>query len=138
MAHRILVAVPDRNITEPLRRRLEAEGHNVIAVRDGDLAWELIQMQKPTLAVLEATLPGLSGLEVVHRVRAHVQLATLPVILIGSPATEDEKIRLLASVVDDYVVKPVSIPILVARVRALLRRVAPEQPCTWKIQGGEL
>jgi two-component system phosphate regulon response regulator PhoB len=131
MAHRILVAVSDRNTIELLRCHLEADGYDVIIAPDGNIAWALIQMHRPTLAVLEATLPGLSGLEIVHRVRAHVQLATLPVILIGSPATEDEKIRLLASVVDDYVVKPVSIPVLVARVRALLRRVLLDQPCAW-------
>jgi len=131
MAHQILVAVSDRNTTELLRYHLEADGYGVIIAPDGNIAWALIQTHRPTLAVLEATLPGLSGLEVVHRVRAHVQLATLPVILIGRPATEDEKIRLLASVADDYVVKPVSIPVLAARVRALLRRVLLDQPYAW-------
>lgn len=131
MAPSILVAVSDWNTSELLRRHLEAEGYDVIVVLDGNIAWELIQMQRPTLAVLEATLPGLSGLEIARRVRAHIQLATLPVILIGSPATEDEMIRLLASVVDDYVVKPVSIPVLVARVRARLRRMLLDQPCAW-------
>jgi two-component system phosphate regulon response regulator PhoB len=111
-----------------MQLHLEAEGYDVIAVWDGDLAWKLIQMQRPTLAILEATLPGLSGLGIALRVRTHAPFVTLPIIFIGSPATEDEKIRLLASVVDDYVVKPVSIPVLVARVRAQLRRVLPKQP----------
>ena len=72
-------------------------------------------------------LPGLSGIELCRRLRARPETKALPIIMLTARGEESERVRGLATGADDYIVKPFSVPELIARVRALLRRASPER-----------
>jgi two-component system phosphate regulon response regulator PhoB len=110
-----------------LRYNLEAEGYEVDTVARGDEAETRLKERAPDLVVLDWMLPGLSGIELCRRLRARPETRQLPVIMLTARGEESEKVRGLATGADDYVVKPFSVPELLARVRALLRRANPER-----------
>jgi len=72
-------------------------------------------------------LPGLSGIELCRRLRARPETQSLPIIMLTARGEESERVRGLATGADDYIVKPFSVPELLARIRALLRRASPER-----------
>jgi len=127
MAARILIVEDEEPLTLLLRYNLEAEGYSVDAVGRGDEAELRLRESPPDLAILDWMLPGLSGIELCRRLRARPETRTLPIIMLTARGEESEKVRGLATGADDYIVKPFSVPELLARVRALLRRAAPER-----------
>ncbi len=76
----------------------------------------------PDLVVLDWMLPGLSGIELCRRLRSRPETKSLPIIMLTARGEESERVRGLATGADDYIVKPFSVPELMARIRALLRR----------------
>ena len=110
-----------------LRYNLEAEGYTVDVVHRGDEAEVAIAEGSPDLIVLDWMLPGLSGLELCRRLRTGKDSRTIPIILLTARSEESDRIRGLTTGADDYVVKPFSLPELMARVRAILRRTNPER-----------
>jgi two-component system phosphate regulon response regulator PhoB len=86
-----------------------------------------LRERSPDLVVLDLMLPGLSGIELCRRLRARPETRSLPIIMLTARGEESERIRGLATGADDYIVKPFSVPELIARVRALLRRASPER-----------
>ena len=84
----------------------------------------------PDLVILDWMLPGVSGIELCRRLRARAESATVPVIMLTARGEEDERVRGLSVGADDYVVKPFSVPELMARVHALLRRARPARVAT--------
>jgi two-component system phosphate regulon response regulator PhoB len=127
MPARILIVEDEEPLTLLLRYNLEAEGYEVDSVARGDEAQTKLQESVPDLVVLDWMLPGLSGIELCRRLRTRPETKTLPVIMLTARGEESEKIRGLATGADDYIVKPFSVPELLARVRALLRRASPER-----------
>ncbi|MFC0282715.1 phosphate regulon transcriptional regulator PhoB [Camelimonas abortus] len=125
MATRILVVEDEEALALLLRYNLEADGHVVETVARGDEAELRLQETPPDLLVLDWMLPGLSGIELCRRLRLRRETATLPVIMLTARGEEAERVRGLSTGADDYVVKPFSVPELLARVRALLRRARP-------------
>jgi len=123
---RILVVEDEEPLTLLLRYNLEAEGYSVDSVARGDDAELRLMEESFDLLVLDWMLPGLSGIELCRRLRQREATARLPVIMLTARGEEDERIRGLATGADDYVVKPFSVPELMARVKALLRRARPE------------
>jgi two-component system phosphate regulon response regulator PhoB len=109
-----------------LRYNLEAEGYQVETVGRGDEAEVRLREAVPDLLLLDWMLPGLSGIELCRRLRLRSETERLPVIMLTARGEEGERVRGLATGADDYVVKPFSVPELLARVRALLRRAKPE------------
>ena len=95
------------------------------ALRRGEPA--LITLRVPDLVVLDWMLPGLSGIELCRRLRARPETRQLPIIMLTARGEEREKVRGLATGADGYIVKPFSVPELLARVRALLRRASPDR-----------
>jgi DNA-binding response OmpR family regulator len=95
----------------------------MILALDGDTAWELIQARMPILVLMEATLPGLSSLEIVRRVRRSNQIAELPVMILGDPVSTEEMVEWFKLGIDEYISKPFSTQVLVAQMRAIIRRV---------------
>jgi two-component system phosphate regulon response regulator PhoB len=89
------------------------------------------------LVILDWMLPGVSGLEICRRIRARAATRSLPVIMLTARGEESERVRGLAMGADDYVVKPFSVPELMARVHALLRRARPER-ATSVLSAGDL
>jgi two-component system phosphate regulon response regulator PhoB len=101
-----------------LRYNLEAEGYEVDTAARGDDADTRLKEATPDLVVLDWMLPGLSGIELCRRLRARPETRQLPIIMLTARGEESEKVRGLATGADDYIVKPFSVPELLARVRA--------------------
>jgi two-component system phosphate regulon response regulator PhoB len=126
-AARILVVEDESALSLLLAYNLEAEGFVVDRVERGDEAEVRLSEIIPDLVILDWMLPGVSGLEVCRRMRAREVTRTLPVIMLTARGEESERVRGLSIGADDYVVKPFSVPELMARVRALLRRARPDR-----------
>jgi len=127
MGARILIVEDEEALTLLLRYNLEAEGYEVETVARGDEADSRLKENVPDLIILDWMLPGLSGIEICRRLRARAETRTLPIIMLTARGEESERIRGLGTGADDYIVKPFSVPELVARVGALLRRASPER-----------
>jgi Response regulators consisting of a CheY-like receiver domain and a winged-helix DNA-binding domain len=130
MGANILIVEDEEPLTTLLRYNLEAEGYDVDAVARGDEADTRLRETAPDLIVLDWMLPGLSGIELCRRLRARPQTQSLPIIMLTARGEESERVRGLATGADDYLVKPFSVPELLARIRALLRRASPERVAT--------
>lgn len=121
--HRILVVEDEVMVAEVVERYLRRDGYLVDVVHDGRAALEAFAATPPALVVLDIMLPALDGLEVCRRIRAESDTA---IILLTARDAEADRIRGLAIGADDYLTKPFSPGELAARVRAVLRRTAPE------------
>ncbi len=122
---KILIVEDDRAILLGLKENLVYEGHTVVAAMRGDEALERLQATGPDLVILDIMLPGLNGFEVCRRIRKMDR--RLPVLMLTVRSEEVDKVMGLDLGADDYLTKPFSVPELLARVRALLRRAAPGQ-----------
>jgi DNA-binding response OmpR family regulator len=116
----ILVVDDERKIVDLARDYLEHAGFAVVTAADGDAAIDAVQRRHPDLVVLDLGLPGLDGLDVTRRIRRD---SNLPVIMLTARDDELDKLLGLELGADDYLTKPFSPRELVARVRAVLRRV---------------
>jgi two-component system phosphate regulon response regulator PhoB len=126
MAASILIVEDEEPLRVLLRYNLEAEGFDVTATARGDEVETMVAERKPELILLDWMLPGLSGIEICRRLRSREDTRDIPVIMLTARGEETERIRGLATGADDYVVKPFSVPELIARVRSILRRANPE------------
>src|SRR6202034_622139 len=126
MSARILVVEDEEALTTLLRYNLEAEGYEVDTVVRGDEADTRLRETAPDLIVLDWMLPALSAIELCRRLRTRPETQALPIIMLPARGEESERVRGLATGADDYIVKPFSVPELLARIRALLRRASPE------------
>ena len=124
---RILVVEDEEALAMLLAYNLEAEGYIVERAARGDEAELRLAEQAPDLVLLDWMLPAVSGLEICRRLRAREATKTLPVIMLTARGEEGERVRGLEVGADDYITKPFSVPELLARVRALLRRARPER-----------
>lgn len=123
---KVLIVEDEEPLSLLLRYNLEAEGYAVESCVRGDEAEIRLRESLPDLLLLDWMLPGLSGIELCRRLRAREDTERLPVIMLTARGEEAERIRGLSTGADDYVVKPFSVPELMARVRAILRRASPE------------
>lgn len=126
MNPRIMVVEDEEALALLLRYNLEAEGYEVETIDRGDEAEIRLAEQVPDLLLLDWMLPGLSGIELCRRLRLRRETSRLPVILLTARGEESERVRGLTTGADDYVVKPFSVPELMARIKAMLRRANPE------------
>ena len=124
---RILIVEDEEALTLLLRYNLEAAGYDVDTVGRGDEADVRFKERPPDLVILDWMLPGLSGIELCRRLRARPDTRQLPIIMLTARGEESERVRGLSTSADDYIVKPFSVPELLARVSALLRRSSPER-----------
>ena len=116
----ILVVEDERDLNNLVRRHLEDEGHQVVQAFDGPGALEEAKRARPDLVVLDWMLPRLDGLEVCRRVR---QESVVPILMLTARSEEVDRVVGLEVGADDYLTKPFGIRELLARARALLRRV---------------
>jgi two-component system phosphate regulon response regulator PhoB len=121
------VVEDDAGIAELLRYNLEAEGFSTTVVVTGEEAELQVAEDRFDLIVLDWMLPGLSGIELCRRLRRRADLGEVPILMLTARGEEGDRVRGLATGADDYVVKPFSVVELLARVRALLRRSAPNR-----------
>lgn len=129
-AHKILVVEDSQEIAFALRKCLEDSGFHVVVAGSGGAALSLLTAEKPDLVILDLVLPGLDGLEVCRRIRQQPDTARLPVIILSVRSEMVTKVVGLELGADDYLVKPVGVSELIARVRAHLRRAASEPRST--------
>jgi two-component system, OmpR family, phosphate regulon response regulator PhoB len=127
MMPRILLVEDEPALTMLLRYNLEAARYTVDTASRGDEAEIKLRESPPDLVILDWMLPGLSGIEICRRLRARAETRQIPIIILTARGEESERVRGLATGADDYIVKPFSVPELIARVNALLRRAAPEK-----------
>ena len=130
MNARIAVVEDEEALAVLLRYNLESEGYTVDTIGRGDEADLRLKEEVPDLLILDWMLPGLSGVELCRRLRTRPETERLPIIMLTARGEESERVRGLSVGADDYVVKPFSTPELLARVRAMLRRVKPEKIST--------
>ena len=126
MSAKILVVEDEEPLALLLQYNLESEGFTVDIVQHGDDVELQLQESQPNLIILDWMLPGVSGLELCRRIRAHSKTSQIPIILLTAKGEENDRIRGLSTGADDYVIKPFSVPELIARVKAVLRRANPE------------
>jgi two-component system phosphate regulon response regulator PhoB len=134
---RVLIVEDEEPISLILRYNLESEGYEVETCARGDEADTRLKESPPDLLILDWMLPGLSGIELCRRLRTRTETERLPIIMLTARGEETERIRGLSTGADDYVVKPFSMPELMARVRAMLRRTRPELVSTL-LKAGDL
>lgn len=117
----VLVVDDDALIRRLVGFRLEEAGFEVIQAPDGESALDLVAERRFSVVLLDSQMPGLSGPEVLQRLRASCATATLPVIMVTAAASVDDRVAGLAAGADDYITKPFSLEEIVARVRAQIR-----------------
>ena len=127
MSANVLVVEDEESLALVLRYNLEAEGFKVAVAQNGEDAEISVSEDPPDIIVLDWMLPGLSGLELCRRLRAGRATRNIPIIMLTAKGEETDRLRGLGVGADDYVVKPFSVPELMARVRAVLRRTDPER-----------
>ena len=117
----ILVVEDEAPINNLIRGHLEADGHTVVQAFDGPSALQFVESRAPQLLILDWMLPGLDGLAVCRQVR---QRHLMPILMLTARTEEIDRVLGLEVGADDYISKPFSMRELMARVRAMLRRVA--------------
>ena len=121
--HHILVVEDEEDIVRLLTFHLEKEGYRVSSSGSGREALEIAFEQTPDLVILDIMLPEMDGLEVCRRLRSNEKTASIPVLILSARKEEFDKVLGLELGADDYMVKPFSVRELVARIRAMLRRL---------------
>jgi two-component system, OmpR family, phosphate regulon response regulator PhoB len=126
MAPKILVVEDEPSIHELISINLEMAGYRVIGAESAEQASTLIQNELPDLALLDWMLPGVSGIDLAKKLRSEARTKELPIIMLTARGEEEDKLRGLETGADDYITKPFSVRELEARIKAVLRRRAPE------------
>lgn len=136
MSARILVIEDEERIRQFLQRGLTYEGYRVDTAADGRAGLDIARDNPPDLVLLDIMLPGgMDGLEVCRRLRA---VGDVPILMLTAKESIEDRVAGLDAGADDYLVKPFSFDELLARVRALLRRVQPAQPQVYRFGDLEL
>jgi len=118
----ILVVDDEEDILEMIRYNLSKEGYTVAGAQSGEGAVNAMRESSPDLVILDLMLPGMDGLDVCRHIKNNPQTGHIPVIMLTAKGTEADVVAGLEIGADDYVVKPFSMRVLLARIRAALRR----------------
>jgi DNA-binding response OmpR family regulator len=119
VSQRVLIAEDELAISDSVAYSLRGEGFEVDTVADGESALEAARAERYDLLLLDLMLPGLSGIEVCRQLRAE---SAIPIVMLTARTAEVDRVVGLDAGADDYVVKPFSMPELISRLRAILRR----------------
>jgi two-component system phosphate regulon response regulator PhoB len=123
----VMIVEDEASLVTMLRYNLEKEGYQVTEASDGEEAMTVANETTPDAVILDWMLPRMSGIEVCRQLRRKTETRHVPIIMLTARSEETDKVRGLNVGADDYLTKPFSMPELVARVRALLRRTKPSQ-----------
>ncbi len=133
---RILIADDDHSILKLMNISLKQEGYEPILASDGKEALSLVEAENPALVILDIRMPGMNGFEVCQKIRT---FSDTPVIMLTSSNQDEDVLQGLKSGADDYVTKPFSVEVLLARIQAVLRRAKfPEEVARPEFRSGEL
>lgn len=131
---KILVVDDERQITRMLRAALQGSGYEVSLANNGLEGLQRFEEGRPDLIISDLAMPGMNGLELTQAVR---RVAETPIIVLSVRDTDAMKIKALDEGADDYLTKPFSMPELLARVRAQLRRKSADEPAETRIELGD-
>lgn len=120
---KVLVVDDERDIIELVSYNLEVEGFQVISATAGEKALELVDQENPDIIILDLMLPGIDGLDVCRELKKNDRTSSIPVVMLTAKGEESDIVIGLELGADDYITKPFSPRVLVARVKALLRRI---------------
>jgi len=136
----IVVIDDEEDILELLEYNLIKEGYRVISIPDGKEGLETVRELVPDLIILDLMLPGLHGLDLCRIIKNDKYLAHIPIVMLTAKGEEEDIVTGLELGADDYITKPFSIHVLIARVRAVLRRSIKEkkEPVEKPIEMGRL
>ncbi|NMF89679.1 phosphate regulon transcriptional regulator PhoB [Aromatoleum petrolei] len=150
MAANILLVEDEPAIQELIAANLGRAGHHVVRAGDAETAQRIVRDALPDLVLLDWMLPGMSGIELARRLRADERTRAIPIIMLTARGEEQDKVAGLEMGADDYITKPFSPRELVARIKAVLRRRAPQatedpvalgglclDPATHRVSAGE-
>lgn len=126
MSASILIVEDEPGIQEMLKFNLGLAGHKAQVAGDAESAWVLLRASIPDVILLDWMLPGQTGVDLARRIRADARLKDVPIIMLTARASEEDRVLGLETGADDYVTKPFSSRELMARIRAVLRRRAPQ------------
>ncbi len=121
-AAHILIVEDEPDIAQLLALNLQSAGYQTTIASEGRAALSVVNESKPDLVLLDVMLPGMDGVQIASRLRTEPSTAMIPIIMLTARTTERDQLRGLDSGADDYIVKPFSMNIVLARVAALLRR----------------
>ena len=119
---KIMVVDDEPDIRELIRFNLEKEGFEVFSVADGETALEEVRLRQPDLIILDVMLPGINGIEVCFRMKSDTAFKSIPIVMLSAKSDESDQLVGLKIGADDYLVKPFSPKVLVAKTGAILRR----------------
>jgi two-component system phosphate regulon response regulator PhoB len=128
----------ERDMADLVAGRLRREGYEVDVAADGTAGWDAVRCDPPDLAILDIMLPGISGTEIARRMREDPRTAAVPILMLTAKSEESDIVVGLKFGADDYVTKPFSMSVLVARIDALLRRAAASRSATGVLKAGPL
>ena len=126
--NRILIIEDDKDIRELMEYNLSRDGFEPSGVESGEEGLEAVSREAPDLIVLDLMLPGIDGFEVCRQLKGNEKTAHLPIVIVSAKGEEADIVTGLELGADDYITKPFSPKVLVARVRAVLRRRARQVP----------
>ena len=133
---RVLIAEDDRSVRESLARAMRLEGYEVVTANDGAAALESIRAAPPDIAVLDVSMPAVDGLTVCRVLRS--EGSVLPILMLTARTEPSDRIAGLDAGADDYVTKPFDLGELLARLRALTRRLRPDEQAGYQLELGDL
>ena len=131
---RILVVDDERQIVRMLRASLQSSGYEVLSAQNGVEAFEKFQSGRPDLIITDLAMPEMNGLELTQAVR---RMDETPIIVLSVRDTDAMKVKALDEGADDYLIKPFSMPELLARIRAQLRRSIAVEPAQTYLEAGD-
>jgi len=138
MRETLLIVEDEKDIIKMLEYNLKKEGFKVLSVRGGEDALGLVNSDRPDLIILDLMLPGMDGLEVCKTLKGDAKTASIPVIMLTAKSQESDKIVGLELGADDYMTKPFSPRELIARIKAVLRRVKDKDKLPEVLKIGDL
>ena len=122
---RVLIVEDEKALAEILEYNFKKEGYIVDTASDGEIALDKIIFKAPDLIILDWMLPKLSGIELCRKVRSNKKIKNIPIIMLTARGEEEDRLKGLEMGADDYVTKPFSINELLARAKAVLKRIRP-------------
>lgn len=128
MPKQILIVDDEQDILDLIKYNLETEGYHTLLARDGVQALKLAQTGSPDLIILDVMLPGKDGWQVMRELRQNSDTKNIPVIFLTARSSEIDEVVGIELGADDYIIKPISIRKLLARVKMVLRKATPVAP----------
>lgn len=124
----VLVVEDEEDILELIRYNLSREGYPVLLAESGEAAMQIVEKSHPSLILLDLMLPEIDGLTVCKQIKSNPKTANTPIIIVTAKGDETDVVAGLEVGADDYITKPFSPKVLIARVRAMLRRTGKSLP----------